>query len=108
VQIVEQALVRAFYHVPVIGWLTRDAVHGSPDAKYYFIGNVAVALAALIFYFGYPLVITLALIGSALGLSGIVMLTMGDWLDTLGAPVVTEQRPVRRSAAVARPTRKAA
>lgn len=103
-----RALVRAFYHLPVIGWLVRDAVHGSPEAKYYFIGNVAVVMAGLIYYFGYPLVITLAQVGTVLGLSGIVMLTMGDWLDKLGAPKAVAQRPARRNPAVAQPTRRAA
>ncbi|HTO62287.1 MAG TPA: hypothetical protein VMM15_13640 [Bradyrhizobium sp.] len=69
---------QAFYRVPVAGWLVRDAVCGQADAKYYLAGNLIVMLGALIYTFGYPLVICLALAGAALGLSGLVLITAGD------------------------------
>ena len=36
--------------LPVVGWLLRDAIHGRPEAKYYFLANclLAGALALLI------------------------------------------------------------
>ena len=66
------------YRIPLAGWLIRDAVRGQPDAKYYFIANVAVLLLGLVWLFGYPLVICLALGMAAVALSGLVVLTAGD------------------------------
>lgn len=103
---VVKALVRTFYHVPVIGWLTKDAVHGSPEARYFFLFNIVVAMAGLIYLFGYPLVITLALIGAGLGLSGLVVLTAGDAFDRRASQPAIEV--TRRPQPAARPIRKAA
>jgi len=69
---------QALYHVPVAGWLVRDAVRGHADAKFYFAGNLVVVLGALIYILGYPFVICLALAAAALGLSGLVLITAGD------------------------------
>jgi len=69
---------QTLYHIPVAGWLARDAVRGPPDAKYYFVGNVVVVLGALIYRLGYPFVICLALAGAAIGLSGLVLITASD------------------------------
>jgi hypothetical protein len=92
-----------FYHVPVIGWLAKDAVHGSPEAKYFFGFNLLVVLVALIYVVGYPLVITLALIGSAAGLSGLVLLTAGDAFDSRSSrTTVAMPAPPRRQPAVKR------
>jgi len=66
------------YRIPVAGWLIRDAVLGQPDAKYYFIANMAVLLLGLVWLLGYPLVICLALGMAAVALSGLVVLTAGD------------------------------
>ena len=71
---------QSLYHVPVAGWLVRDAVHGRPDAKYYFIANIVFALFLLVYEFGYSFVICFALAGAGLGLSGIVFLTASDLL----------------------------
>ncbi|RJF68738.1 hypothetical protein [Rhodopseudomonas palustris] len=100
-----KALVRAFYYVPVIGWLTKDAVHGTPEAKYFFAFNMAVLLFGAIYLIGYPLVITLGLLGSAAGLSGLVLLTMGDAFDRRAsravarAPAPPLRKPSMRRAA---------
>lgn len=73
--------VRAFYHVPVIGWMTKDAVHGGPDAKYYFLANIVLMFAALVYLIGYPFVIVTALVAAMLALSTIVFLTTLDFFD---------------------------
>ena len=36
---------QAVLRLPVLGWLVRDAIHGLPDAKYYFFANCALGLA---------------------------------------------------------------
>ncbi|MGP9812396.1 hypothetical protein ACTZWT_12855 [Rhodopseudomonas sp. NSM] len=94
-----KALVRAFYFVPVIGWLTKDAVHGTPEAKYFFAANMAVLLIGAIYLVGYPLVITLALLGSAAGLSGLVLLTAPDAFDLRSSQAVAKAPapPVRKA-----------
>ncbi|MBB1090762.1 hypothetical protein HUU61_05630 [Rhodopseudomonas palustris] len=100
-----KALARTFYHVPVIGWLTKDAVHGSPEAKYFFTFNMAVLFVGLIYFIGYPLVITLALIGAGAGLSGLVLLTAPDAFDsrssrtTVAMPAPPPRQQVIRRAA---------
>jgi len=83
---------QTLYHIPVAGWLARDAVRGLPDAKYYFAGNLVVVLGALTYSFGYPFVICLALGGAALGLSGLVLITAGDMFAS---------EPTRSSRAIA-------
>jgi hypothetical protein len=74
---------RIFYSVPVIGWLVKDAVHGTDEAKYFFLFSALVILAGAIYAFGYPLAITLALIGTGLGLGWVILLSMGDVIDRL-------------------------
>ncbi len=69
---------QSLYHVPVAGWLVRDAVHGRPDAKYYFIANIVCIFGLLVYEFGYAFLICYALTGAALGLAGLVFLTASD------------------------------
>ena len=52
---------KLLYHVPILGWLFKDAVHGQDDAKYYFCANVLGGWALAIGIFGYPAVIIPAL-----------------------------------------------
>lgn len=74
-------IARTVFHVPVFGWLLKDAVHGAADAKYYFFGNVLVLLAVLVYWVGYPLLIVLALTAAAVTLSMILLLTATDLID---------------------------
>ena len=52
---------KVLYHVPLLGWLFKDAVHGRSDAKYYFCANVIGGWAMAIAVFGYPAIIVPAL-----------------------------------------------
>ncbi|MDQ0505899.1 hypothetical protein [Xanthobacter agilis] len=79
-----QAVARAFFHVPVVGWLLKDAVHGLPDAKYYFIFNLFVAFACLVYAFGYPFLIVSALTATATMLVSLIILTASDMFAQLG------------------------
>lgn len=78
-----KVLGKIFYSVPVIGWLVKDAVHGTDEAKYFFFFNAFIALGVSVYTFGYPLAITLALIGTGLGLSWVILLSMGDVIERL-------------------------
>jgi hypothetical protein len=67
--------------LPVLGWMIEDAVAGREDAKYYFIGNVVLLLGLLVYLFGYPLLIVLALAATAIALGLIVVLTAADMFE---------------------------
>lgn len=75
------AIARTFFHVPIFGWLLKDAVHGAADAKYYFFGNAFVLLVVLVYWVGYPLLIVLALTAATVTLSMILLLTATDLID---------------------------
>lgn len=61
--------------------MAKDAVHGAPDAEYYFAANMALVYAALVYLIGYPFVIVTALGAAMLVLLTIVMLTALDVFD---------------------------
>ncbi|MCK9919114.1 hypothetical protein MXD81_59300 [Microbacteriaceae bacterium K1510] len=73
---------RTFLRVPVIGWLLRDAIYGLPDAKYYFIGNLFLVFAALVYLFGYPFFICSVLAATAAYLTFLVVFTTSDLFDS--------------------------
>lgn len=85
---------QVFYRVPLIGWMTREAVQGPDDAKYYFAGNLLLILAFAIWQVGYPLLIILALAGAALGLVTIVVFTAADVFENKGR----RRKPARPTA----------
>lgn len=82
-----QAVARAFFHVPVVGWLLKDAVCGLPDAKYYFAFNLVVVFWAMVYFFGYPLLIVSALMSTATMLVFLVFLTAADMFTRLGRKI---------------------
>lgn len=73
---------RTFLRIPVVGWLVRDAVYGLPDAKYYFIGNLFVVFAGLVYLFGYPFFICSVLTATAAYLTFLVVFTASDLFDS--------------------------
>lgn len=88
------------YRIPVAGWLVRDAVLGAPDARYYFIANLVILVAGLIWWIGYPLVICIGLAGAALCLTGLVLLTAIDLFASLrngDEPERRRQPPANRT-----------
>jgi fatty acid desaturase len=81
---------------PVLGWLVRDAIHGLPDAKYYFFANCALLLVAAIYTFGYPLVIVLALTLAAFALVMLVHMTAADTFSKANRKALAEEKLRRR------------
>jgi len=71
-------LIQSLYAVPVVGWLAKDAVHGRADAKYYFAFNAVAVFAALVYAFGYPFLITVAVAAAGCALASLVILTSFD------------------------------
>ncbi|MBN9673648.1 hypothetical protein [Roseibium aggregatum] len=57
----EVLLVRILLAIPVLNLFLKDALYGDNDAKYWFMGNVAMIWAASIYLFGYPAIILPAL-----------------------------------------------
>lgn len=76
-----RSAARAFLHVPVVGWFLKDAIYGLPDAKYFFMGNLVVVFAALVYLFGYPFLIVYALSATAIALVSLIILTASDLLS---------------------------
>ena len=83
---------RLALRLPVFGWLIQDAIKGLPDAKYYFAGNCVVALAALIYIFGYPLLITLAVTAAGLALVFLVYMTAANSFSPASRRWAAEQK----------------
>lgn len=92
-EIAGQAVLR----LPVFGWLVRDAIYGLPDAKYYFFANCALALAVAIYFVGYPLVITLALIAAGISLVLLVYMTAADTFSQANRRALALEAKQRRN-----------
>lgn len=73
--------VRLAFQIPVIGWLAKDAIHGLPDAKYWFFANILMVLAASVYVFGYPALIIFALGATALAFVALFILTGSDLVE---------------------------
>lgn len=73
--------IRAFYQIPLVGWLAKDAARGKPDARYYFFFNIVILYAIMVYIVGYPLLIVTALTATAVMLTSIVALTATDMIE---------------------------
>ncbi|PYB70499.1 hypothetical protein DMY87_21570 [Rhizobium wuzhouense] len=54
-------MARMVYHVPVFGWMLKEAVAGSATTKVLFIVNLLLLWLLAIVTFGYPAIILPAL-----------------------------------------------
>lgn len=70
-------IVQLLRAVPIVGWFISDAIDGKPDAKYYFLFNLAVLVAVAIAFFGYAALIILALAATAISFIAILVITAG-------------------------------
>jgi hypothetical protein len=79
-----QQVGRLALRAPVFGWMIHDAIHGLPDAKYYFAVNVAIVWALLVYLIGFPFLIVSAdlLAFSALGF--IIYMSAADSFSAAG------------------------
>ncbi|ABS69581.1 hypothetical protein [Xanthobacter versatilis] len=92
-----ETAARVALRVPVFGWFLKDAIYGAPDAKYYFIANLVVCFAALVYFFGYPFLIIYALTATAVALVSLIILTASDMFRKGGEDGVGVSKPVGRS-----------
>jgi hypothetical protein len=73
-------LLRMLFHVPLFGWLLKDAVLGRPSAAVWFIFNLAAIWILAILFFGYPAIIIPALAAVAIVFVALIIITWGDSL----------------------------
>jgi len=70
-------LARMIYHVPVFGWMLKEAVLGRTTAKILFIVNCLLIWLLAIAFFGYPAIILPALAGVLAMFVVLILITMG-------------------------------
>ena len=91
-----ETAARIALRVPVFGWFLKDAIYGAPDAKYFFMANLAVCFAALVYFFGYPFLIIYALTMTALALVSLIILTASDMFRKTSGDDEAVAKPVAR------------
>ena len=70
-------LARLFYHIPVFGWMLKEAAQGSTTAKVLFVVNLLLVWLLAILAFGYPAIIIPALTAVPLIFVVLMLLTVG-------------------------------
>nr|KDP76528.1 hypothetical protein FA04_30205 [Ensifer adhaerens] len=70
-------MARLVYHVPVFGWMLKEAVQGSQTAKVLFLINCALLWLLAIVAFGYPAIIIPALTLVPVIFVLLIVITMG-------------------------------
>ncbi|MNT68201.1 hypothetical protein D3C72_2064110 [compost metagenome] len=73
----EAMIARMIYHVPVFGWMLKEAVSGSTTAKVLFIINLLLVWLLAILAFGYPAIIIPALTAVPLMFVVLILITKG-------------------------------
>jgi Ca2+/Na+ antiporter len=73
-------ILRTLFHVPLFGWLLKDAMLGRPSAAVWFIFNLAAIWILSILFFGYPAIIIPALAAVAIVFVALIIITWGDSL----------------------------
>jgi hypothetical protein len=75
---------RTALKTPVFGWMIHDAIHGLPDAKYYFGVNVILLAAVLTYLIGFAFLITVADIAALLAIVFIIYMSAADSFSAAG------------------------
>ncbi|MFA7416466.1 MAG: hypothetical protein WC048_18510 [Rhizobium sp.] len=70
-------IARMIYHVPVFGWMLKEAVSGPTTAKVLFILNLLLVWLLAIVTFGYPAIILPALTAVPTMFVILIMITKG-------------------------------
>lgn len=55
-------MLKAIYHIPVVGWMLKEAAGGSDTAKVLFVVNCMLLWLLAVLAFGYPAIIIPALV----------------------------------------------
>ena len=70
-------IARMIYHVPVFGWMLKEAITGPVTAKVLFIVNLLLVWLLAIITFGYPAIIIPALAAVPTMFVILIMITKG-------------------------------
>lgn len=70
-------IARLVYHVPIFGWMLKEAVQGTQTAKILFLINCALIWLLAIAAFGYPAIIIPALLLVPIIFVLLILITMG-------------------------------
>ncbi len=70
-------IARMIYHVPVFGWMLKEAVQGPTTAKVLFILNLLLLWLLAIVTFGYPAIILPALTAVPVMFVLLILITKG-------------------------------
>lgn len=70
-------VARMVFAIPVLGWMLREAAHGSGNTKALFLVNMVLAWLLAIAYFGYPAIIIPALAAVPTMFVVLILITMG-------------------------------
>lgn len=70
-------IIKALYWVPFVGRMLQEAIEGPPQAIYLFVANLVMTVALLVLVFGFPALLTIALIAVAVMFVVIFDITRG-------------------------------
>lgn len=70
-------MLKVLYHVPLFGWMLREAAGGSETAKVLFLVNCALLWLLAAIFFGYPGIIIPALVAVPTIFTILIMITKG-------------------------------
>ncbi len=70
-------IARMIYHVPVFGWMLKEAITGPTTAKVLFMVNLLLVWLLAILAFGYPAIIIPALAAVPTMFVILIMITKG-------------------------------
>ena len=70
-------MLKAIYHIPVLGWMLKEAASGSDTAKVLFLVNCVLLWLLAITFFGYPAIIIPALLAVPTIFTVLILITKG-------------------------------
>lgn len=70
-------IARMIYHVPIFGWMLKEAIKGPTTAKVLFVVNLLLVWLLAILAFGYPAIIIPALVAVPTMFVILIMITNG-------------------------------
>jgi hypothetical protein len=71
------AVLNGFFHVPIVGWAVKDALHGRRNAGWWLFLDLVLLVVLGVMVFGYAAVIVAALTLTAAAITTLVLLTAG-------------------------------
>lgn len=70
-------MMKLVYHIPLFGWMLKEAASGSPAAQVLFLVNMAALWLLAVLIFGYPAIIIPALVAVPTIFVLLILITKG-------------------------------